>query len=184
MIVFFINSLSSIVIDLDSPFFCMFKFNMVIVIYIFLSVCFIHLPPFERRKLGVYLIQHEFIGHSLSIKVLYVTMSLTTTITTIQTLIRHLILYWLNHNVLVEYIKHQIYIYLDKYDFSHTSLTDSLSLAYIFLHVTHMLWKDANGCIVKLSLDGSPNRYKSQLVSLENKQEYGIDYDQKFAPVT
>ena len=37
---------------------------------------------------------------------------------------------------------------------------------------------------LKLNFDGSLNRYKARLVALGNKQEYEIDYDETFVPVT
>jgi hypothetical protein len=37
--------------------------------------------------------------------------------------------------------------------------------------------------IVKLKSDGSLDRYKARLVALGNKQEYGFDYEETFAPV-
>ena len=36
---------------------------------------------------------------------------------------------------------------------------------------------------VKLKSDGSLDRYKARLVALGNKQEYGLDYEETFAPV-
>lgn len=42
-----------------------------------------------------------------------------------------------------------------------------------------------SGCkwvyLVKLKREGSLDRYKARLVSLENKKEYGINYEETFA---
>ncbi|RVW81941.1 Retrovirus-related Pol polyprotein from transposon TNT 1-94 [Vitis vinifera] len=37
---------------------------------------------------------------------------------------------------------------------------------------------------VKLCFDGSLDRYKARIVALGNKQEYGVDYEETFAPTT
>ena len=36
---------------------------------------------------------------------------------------------------------------------------------------------------VKFRSDGSLDRYKARLVALGNRQEYGIDYEETFAPL-
>ena len=36
---------------------------------------------------------------------------------------------------------------------------------------------------MKLNSDGSLNRFKARLVVFANKQEYGMDYNETFAPV-
>jgi hypothetical protein len=36
---------------------------------------------------------------------------------------------------------------------------------------------------IKLCFDGTLDRYKARLVALRNRQEYGVDYDETFAPV-
>lgn len=36
----------------------------------------------------------------------------------------------------------------------------------------------------KLNFDGSLNRFKARLVTLENKQEYEINYDEIFTPIS
>ena len=36
---------------------------------------------------------------------------------------------------------------------------------------------------IKLHSDGSIDHYKARLVDLRNKQEFGLDYEETFAPV-
>jgi hypothetical protein len=36
---------------------------------------------------------------------------------------------------------------------------------------------------IKLRSDGTLDRYKARLVALENRQEYGVDYEETFSPV-
>ncbi|KAK2354222.1 coiled-coil domain-containing protein [Trifolium repens] len=67
--VFLINRLPSLVIEFDSPFFRLFKiqpdYND---LHTFGCVCFVHLPPFERHKLGAQSVQCAFMGYSHSHK--------------------------------------------------------------------------------------------------------------------
>jgi hypothetical protein len=39
------------------------------------------------------------------------------------------------------------------------------------------------GFSVKLRSDGTLDRYKARLIALGNRQEYGVDYEDTFAPV-
>ena len=67
--VFLINRLPSMVIDLDSPFFRLFKIHPdYSALHTFGCVCFVHLPPFERHKLGAQSVQCAFMGYSHSHK--------------------------------------------------------------------------------------------------------------------
>src|SRR3954464_12995465 len=67
--VFLINRLPSTVIDFDSPFFRLFKIQPNYSdLHTFGCVCFVHLPPFERNKLGAQSIQCAFMGYSNSHK--------------------------------------------------------------------------------------------------------------------
>lgn len=62
----------------------------------------------------------------------------------------------------------------DRYGFSHSSFPYSATVKPI-------------GCkwvySIKLKSDGFLDRYKAHLMALGNRQEYGIDYDETFAPV-
>lgn len=37
---------------------------------------------------------------------------------------------------------------------------------------------------VKLKSDGSLDRYKARLIAMSSKEDYGLDYDETFAPVS
>jgi hypothetical protein len=68
-VVFLINRLPSTVIDFDSPFFRLFKTHPdYSYLHTFGCVCFVHLPQFERNKLGAQSIQCAFMGYSNSHK--------------------------------------------------------------------------------------------------------------------
>jgi len=67
--VFLINCLPSMVIDFDSPFFHLFKTQPDYSdLHTFGCVCFVHLPLFERHKLGALSVQCAFMGFSNSHK--------------------------------------------------------------------------------------------------------------------
>jgi len=67
--VFLINRLPSMVIDFDSPFFRLFKTQPDYSnLHTIGCVCFVHLPPFERHKLGAQSVQCAFMGYSNSHK--------------------------------------------------------------------------------------------------------------------
>ena len=68
-IVFLINRLPSIVIDFDSPFFRLFKVQPDYSdLHTFGCVCFVHLPSFERHKLGPQSVPCAFMEYNNSHK--------------------------------------------------------------------------------------------------------------------
>ena len=55
-------------------------------------------------------------------------------------------------------------------------------------HYSLSLWLKPIGCkwvyTIKMGADGSLDQYKARLVALGNQQQYSLDYEETFAPVT
>jgi len=67
--VYLINRLPSKVLNLESPYYCLFhKHPSYHSFHTFGCVCFVHLPPFQRNKLSVQSIKCAFMGYSTSQK--------------------------------------------------------------------------------------------------------------------
>ena len=68
-----------------------------------------------------------------------------------------------------------------KQNFNHLRRT-ILGILFLVLLQSNLL--GVNGFFsIKLHSDGSLDRYKARLVALGNKQEYGVDYEETFAPI-
>ena len=68
-----------------------------------------------------------------------------------------------------------------KQNFKHLRRT---TLGILFLVLLQSNLFGVNGFFsIKLRSDGSLDWYKARLVALGNKQEYGVDYEETFAPV-